>query len=187
MSKKKYWEQFYKKYPSHTLMATDFAHFCLPFMPENAKIIEFGSGNGRDTYFFASLGFKAIGIDYAYAPKAKINCAFYKYNLLNCLRSNPNNKFDVIYSRFFIHSITNKEIDALLKWAKKWFFAEFRAKNDKPILYPKHYRNKVDENRLLAKMIKYGFKIIYYSVSKNMANFKQENPTVVRIIAKKQK
>lgn len=179
---KKYWKQFYKN--KHILQPSSFAIFCLNFIPKSSKIVELGCGNGRDAFFFANKGYKITGVDFATQPKQKENINFIKYDIIKYL-NNTVNIFDIIYTRFFLHSINDNKIDKLLKWSKKLFLAEFRTKGDIPILYKNHYRNKIDGNAFLTKMIKNNFTIIYYSKSRNVAKFKEENPEIIRIIARK--
>lgn len=178
----KYWKQFYKQ--KHIYQPSSFAKFCLSYIPKISNIIEFGCGNGRDTYFFGNEGSKITGIDFACQPIQTRNTNFIKSDITKYL-DNTTNTFDIVYTRFFLHSIKDETIDLLLKWSKGVFCAEFRAKEDTPILYPNHYRNKIDEIDFFNKLIKNDFKILYYFKGKNVAKLKTENPLIIRIIAKK--
>lgn len=180
----KYWSKFYKK--PHILQPSTFAEFCLKYFDETSKIVEFGCGNGRDALFFADKGYKITGLDFACQPIQIKKVNFIKSDIAKYL-NNTKNTFSVIYTRFFLHSIKDNMINKLLKWSKGLFLTEFRAKEDIPILYPNHYRNKIDGNKFLIKMIRNGFKILYYSKSKNVAKFKEENPLIIRIVAEKEK
>ena len=179
MERKQYWGRFYKEVKPPT-KPSSFAKFCIPFIPKDSKIVEFGCGNGRDTYFFHNKDYCIIGIDNA------VNTYLYIYNhsLLEYLEKYEC-KQRTVYSRFFLHSITDYEINKLLKWSNGLFMAEFRADEDIPILYPDHYRNKINGEKFLKKMIKNNFEILYYSKSKDVAKYKNENPIIIRIIAKK--
>lgn len=184
---KKYWKSFYKN--KHIASPTPFAKFVLKYLkkehPNYNSIIDLGCGNGRDTYYFGKMGYNIIGIDSANKPKDKKNIIFKQMDLKEFFL-NINN-YDVVYSRFFIHSITNKEIDLLLDWAKNLFVAEFRAKEDIPILFKKHNRNKIDGNKFLKTLINKNYEILYYTKSKNLAKYKNENPIIIRVIAEKLK
>lgn len=178
---KEYWEKFYKGFKIKS--PSSFARFSLKFIPKNSIILDLGCGNGRDSYFFAKKGFKVIGIDYAYCPKNIKNAFFIKTNFEDFIAvySEPR----VIYTRFFIHSITDEQINKLLKWGKGLFLSEFRSKEDKPLLYTNHVRNFVDENKFLEKLLKQCYKILYYCKSKGLAKLKKEDPLIVRIIAER--
>lgn len=182
---KKYWKKFYKN--KHIITPTSFAKFIAKYLKNNFpiynSIIDLGCGNGRDTYYFGKKGYNIVGIDSANLPKNKQNTKFKKIDL-NKLILNDNN-YDIVYSRFFIHAITNKEIEKILKWTKNLFIAEFRAKIDTPILFKSHYRNRVSGNNFLKNLINKKYEILYYIKSKNLARYKIENPIVIRIIAKK--
>jgi len=180
-----YWNNFYKN--SHLLKPSSFTKFVKPFLPKSGKIIEFGCGNGRDTYHWAKEGYTIVGIDSSNQPMNKTNVTFIKSDLIKYTRNYNCNLYDIVYSRFFLHSINNTEIDLLLNWSSGLFIAEFRAKEDVPLLYPNHYRNLIDGNDFLNLLIEKQFNIIHYSKSNGVAKFKQENPIVIRIIAKKEK
>ena len=50
---KKYWNKFYKK-DTVTNKHSDFAEFCFKeYIPQKSTILELGSGNLRDAYFFS--------------------------------------------------------------------------------------------------------------------------------------
>lgn len=181
--KQSYWKEFYKN--QDILKHSSFSKFCLNYIHHNSKIIEFGCGNGRDTYFLGKIYGDIKGVDYACKPIDINNIKFIQSDLITYLENNKNT-FDTIYSRFFLHSITNNEINKLLNWSKGLMCLEFRAKNDIPILYPDHYRNIIDENNLLIKILSKGFDLIYYSKSYGVAKYKKEDPLIVRIIAKKE-
>jgi ubiquinone/menaquinone biosynthesis C-methylase UbiE len=182
---KQHWDNFYKKGKA-PLQPTEFAKFCLRFIPKGASVVDLGCGNGRDTYFFAKqkniLG--AEGIDVSANNKWTSKARFEKEDFKNEL------DFDyaeVIYSRFFIHSIDTFSITRLLEMMIKdqYFMAEFRVKGDEPKLYKDHKRNLVDSDWFLQLLMAYGFEIIYFEKGKGMAKYKTEDPLVIRVISKK--
>jgi hypothetical protein len=63
--------------------------------------------------------------------------------------------------------------------------AEFRIKGDKPKLFKDHERNLIDGKWLIDELKKNGFEIIYSKKGRNMAKYKNENPLVGRVIAKR--
>lgn len=179
-----YWKEFYKN--KHIITPTKFAIFVGNYLKENfpkyISMIELGCGNGRDTYYFDKLGFNVVGIDSAYKPRIKKNIMFKQMDLNDLFLMN--NNFDVVYSRFFLHSINNIEIFKLVNWTKKLFVAEFRAAEDTPLLFKNHYRNKIDEYKFLNILLSKNYEILYYIKAKNLAKFKKENPIIIRIIAR---
>lgn len=182
---KKHWDNFYKRKKA-PLEPTEFAKFCLRFIPNGSSIVDLGCGNGRDTYFFSKqrkvLGAK--GIDSSTNNKWTRKARFENEDFKNEL------DFDyaeVIYSRFFIHSIDTFSIMSLLKMMIKdqYFMSEFRVKGDEPKLFKDHKRNLVDSDWFLQLLVSNNFEIIYFEKGRGMAKYKNEDPLVIRVIAKK--
>jgi hypothetical protein len=92
---------------------------------------------------------------------------------------------DVVYSRFFLHSISNDEITEIVKLTRGYFCAEARAIGDQPVVYPEHDRNYIDGEWLRNTLIENGFEIEHYEVARGLAPYKDEDPLLVRIIAKR--
>jgi SAM-dependent methyltransferase len=175
-----YWEEYYRnEQPS------DFAKFCLTKIPHDtvAKIADVGCGNGRDAYFFGSLGHSVMGFDFAFKPRNSWGVDFYKLSINKLVKENYD--FDIIYSRFLLHSITPREIEKLIKWSKGTFMAEFRDAEDKPKLFKKHKRTKVNGEWVKSILEYNGFEIIHYQREKGLAKYRGEDPLIVRVIARK--
>ena len=175
---KKYWKEYYQD-----LEPTPFAKFCIAYILPRDKIIDFGCGNGRDSYFFASHDNRTHGIDYASKPRHSNNVAFWR-EPLEYILAEPCGKYQV-YSRFFLHSITKQQIQELIKWSQNLFMAEFRDAEDIPKLYKDHKRTKVEGEWVKKLLINNGFEILYYKKGRNMAKYKGEDPLCVRVIARK--
>ncbi len=181
---KEYWEKFYR---DNKIISepTEFAKFCLPYIPNNTLLLDIGCGNGRDTYFFAEKDnvIGAYGIDTAILNKHNEKVAFGQMSFteldITC--------FNVVYSRFFLHSITYNEVfDIITKLQPdQLFMAEYRIVGDEPKLYPDHKRHLVDHDKLFNDLASAGFEILYQATGRDMAKYKTENPLVGRIIAKK--
>lgn len=142
-----------------------------------------GCGNGRDSYLFSQLGHSVLGIDYAFKPRETFNASFLNLELKDLLKENRT--FDVIYSRFFLHSISNKEIIEFVKWSKGLFMAEFRVKGDKPTIFSNHERNLIDIKWLEDVLRKNSFHIKHSTTSREYAKYLKEKPLIGRTIAEK--
>lgn len=178
---KKMWQSFYESdrdnYP------TDFAKFCSEFIPPGSRVVDLGCGNGRDTYYFAEKGHKVQGVDYATMPKDYQKATFLPFNLSQIIHNGCG--WDVIYSRFFLHAITETDVKRLVMWSRGLFMAEFRCVGDKPKLYADHKRTFINPEKLINMMIHLGYEIIYFYKGNNLASYKDENPLVGRIVAKR--
>jgi len=183
---KNYWEKFYKEY-NLTKSPTNFAKFITKFIKKDKiSVCDLGSGNGRDSYYFGKK-WKVIGVDYAVLPKDKNNVHFVKESLNDFIKKNKC-KADLVYTRFLFHDIDNKLINKILKWSKNIFATEFRSiKNRYEDKYFKHKRIYRTNKKVLELLWKNNYRIIYFQESRNFAKFKEKNPLVVRIIAKKKK
>ena len=184
---KQYWSDFYKN--KHELKPTLFAEWCLDKIPKKSFIFDLGCGNGRDSYYFATQGHHVAGIDYAVQPADKANVrdkvSFYKLSIDELTRGLRPQETTVIYSRFFLHSITGKEINKLLKWSRGVFMAEFRSDKDEPMVYKNHKRNLINANEILIKLMANGFQVVYFMEGQGLAPYKTEDPVVIRLIATK--
>ena len=184
----KYWKQFYKKNEAPTEPST-FARFCIKYINKNDLILDLGCGNGRDTRFLGKYCRIAIGIDLGIEneSKEKDNCIFIQEDFKRSNIFNKAENINIYYTRFFLHSIPDKDIKLILDRLKKnsLIMIECRAKEDNPILYNNHDRNLIDYDWLLNELILRNFKIIHKEKNIGLAKYKNEDPCIIRIIAKK--
>ena len=201
----KHWNYFYKK-KKLTIKPTNFAKFCLNYLNKTEMVYDVGCGNGRDVVFFNNNNIQCYGID---SSKIAINNNKKKFkrlrkkfimaNFCNYKFSNKSKNNLSIYSRFTIHAIKKKDENLFFKTilSKKnlnYLFIETRTIYDD--LYGKgikigkdqfingHYRRFIDPQDF-KKKLKRKFNISYFKISRDFAKFKNENPCVLRIVAKK--
>ena len=85
-----------------------------------STVIDIGCGNGRDSLFFMDLGFKVIGIDASKKAIESIQSKLRSPTLFFCrkisdpkfislLKDHIDSSGCLVYSRFFLHSITDDE------------------------------------------------------------------------------
>ena len=203
-----YWETYYGK--NSKFKESSFARFVFNKIKDKKKyknLVDIGCGNGRDSVFFNKKKLDVLGIDISTSAIKK-----------NSLRSNKklrfknfdvekdimSKKFDLIYSRFFIHAINEKAENNLLKLIKKikkkgtLIFLEFRNHKDRIFNVKKlkkdneiiefekgHYRRIIDPKKFKEKFVKnLKCEIIYHKSSKNLSIVKNDNPHLTRIIFK---
>lgn len=202
----KYWNKFYKK-KSITKEST-FAKFTYKrIINKKAKILDIGCGNGRDSYFFNKKGFEVTGIDISQKvieknSKNKIkNLLFKKFDIG---KDKINDKFDIIYCRFFVHTVDELLENKLIKLIKDSknkktivffefrnfkdkIFGTFKAKDhNKVIEFEKgHFRRIINPKIFKEKFLsKTKSKLIYQKNGINLSIVKKDNPNLSRMIFK---
>ena len=180
-----YWGNIYNT-NSIITSPSNFAYFIQDyFKNDKLNILDCGCGNGRDSYYFSNYNI-VHGIDSSFIPKNKKNCTFEKADFCKYNKY----KYDLIYSRFTFHSITNEQQETFLKSinSNTYLCIETRSdksKNIEKIFGDNHFRNYTNKNYLLNLLKKYNFDILYIEEKKDFAKYKNENPICIRVICKK--
>lgn len=194
-----YWNNFYKKFSIQK--ESNFAKFVIKHTIKNKTLIDIGCGNGRDTLFFIKKNIKALGIDKSITAisRNKNKKNFKNINIFKNYKK-INQKFDYIYARFFIHTISKGEELVFLKIMRhlsksnSTVFLEYRT--DKDTLIQKglkisenervygHYRRFINVKNFCQNLKKFKFKILYCKQSTNFSKFKNEKPHICRLILK---
>ena len=202
-----YWNDFYSK--DIRFKESSFARFVLKNVTNHKKIklIDIGCGNGRDSFFFNKKGFDVLGIDISQTViKKNSQISNKKISFLNfdVEKDTISKKFDIIYSRFFIHALSEKgeckfiQLVNKLKKNNTLIFLEFR--NSKDPIFNKfenknhndfinfgngHYRRFIDTKKFVTNFLKKTkSKNIYLRSSKNISVLKKDNPNLSRAIFK---
>lgn len=180
-----YWNQFYKD-EKGILESSDFSKFITDyFKGEKFFILDAGCGNGRDSYYL-SKKHNVIGCDLSSKPKNKKHCLFLEEDMV-LVDKEP---YDLIYSRFSFHSISDENQINFLKSIKKETILcietrSIKGKDTYRLFGDTHYRNLTDINYLHSLLKEYNFEILYEYEGDNIAIFQNENPICIRIICKK--
>ena len=201
---KNFWEKYYRKnrepYPE-----SPFAEFIAPRLKKGQRLIELGCGNGRDAIFFNSLGLDVLGVDQCDQEVAYLTENFSSgklaFMVADFTQMPLGKKYDHAYSRFTLHSIDEDAEERVLDWAERslnpsgLFHLEVRSVRDDMFKEGRqisaseavtdHYRRFSDIEKLTHKLISKGFSIDYSIESTGLAPYGQEDPAVIRIIAKK--
>lgn len=211
MDDKTYWTNYYAENSKPTNAST-FAEFILPKLEENKNLIELGCGNGRDSLYFSKNNIKVMGIDQVQTEVDFLNEHYGNENIFflcddftNLANSEQdiicNTAFDYVYSRFTFHSINENKENRTLDWIENnlnkggLFLLEARSMKD-PMFkqgetlsetenFTNHYRRYMDLNKMVDKLESRNFEIIFKIEDNNLAVYKDDNPYVIRIIAKK--
>lgn len=204
-----YWNSFYEsefKIESPSL----FAKYVSNYLHKGLSLLDLGCGNGRDSLLFEKNGLQVTAID---ASDFIIEDLRKKYSNRNinficddfvCSSVLYEQEYDYCYSRFSLHAINEiQELELLgnlYKCLKKggYFFIEVRSIRDEiygkgkqvgrnAYIYEGHYRRFIDKEELEEKLFSVGFNIEYSSEKRNFAPLGENNPYIIRIVAKKER
>lgn len=205
MNDKYYWEQYYKKNPNPVDPST-FAKFTSGFLLPEKSLIELGCGNGRDSVFFANKGVNVTAIDQVETEMDYLNHKYSLYNLDfkadDFTNLGTDKTYDYVYSRFTLHSINEEAEYRVLKWIGSQlndnglFFLEVRSIND-PMFHKgekisstenvtTHYRRYLDFEETINKIERNGLTIVYRLESQGLSVYKDDDPMLIRLVAKKE-
>lgn len=175
-----YWDNFYKNFKEEK--PSDFARFIFEseIIGKNDWILDIGCGNGRDAIFFKRFYKNVFGVDSADLDIIEFEC--FKSDIQEFIKKSC--CFDVVYSRFFFHSIPPELTQKIIEWNKNWIVAEFRVKEDIPLLFKDHERYLVDAEWFKA-MLEKTHDIHYFQISKGWSKYMGEDPLLARVIAKR--
>lgn len=206
-----YWNEFYKNL--NISVPSQFCVMVAVEIPKNATILEFGCGNGRDSLYLASQGYKVAAIDLSeeaitkctdIAKSQKFSHAKFQVgsldsdddiaSLFETARRLADDDEDVIgYSRFVMHSINDeqeasfiKNLQSTMLSGEKIYF-EFRSSEDEKLqkTYENHYRRFVNTEKFIERLTNHGFNLDYSITGQGMAKYKTEDPFVSRLIFSK--
>lgn len=199
-----YWNDYYASSQVKLLPPSQFAAFIASEVTKDFHILDVGCGNGRDSLFFSSQGYKVVGIDRSDAAidncraaadarglNAGFHCAGVDELPAYDMSDLPTGNAVLVYARFFLHALPEELEDKLLTWIVSLsekcavrFAAEFRT--DKDASLPKstseHYRRYINPNDFLAKLIRAGFKIDYSVEGFGFAKYKNDDAHVARFL-----
>jgi len=208
-TRKNYWSSFYSAHSKYGKLTppSQFAAFVAQELEPESAIFDVGCGNGRDSIFFAEMGFKVIALDASedaikFVTKAArerkienlravlsdINSPVFR-ETLGELKHNK----ACVYARFFLHAISEDEQEAFfsaisdLLQSGNWIAFEYRTAKDQPLKKeaPVHFRRYQPAERVNEKLQDLGFKLLYAIEGQGYAKYKTEDAIVARCLFKK--
>lgn len=207
-----YWNNYYSGVDSAPKEPSAFAVKMLSdYISPDRYLLELGCGNGRDSIYFAENGVSVVAVDSSAKTIENLNSwkrdnkkditfvcdDFTKTNAVY------QQSFDYCYSRFTLHSITEDQEISVIKNVSNAlsregkFFIEVRSINDDiyglgenvgkdAYIYEGHYRRFIRRTELEDRLRKYGnFEVIYSEEKRSFAEYKGNNPPIIRIVAVK--
>lgn len=203
---KNYWENYYKD-SGNTRKPSPFAEWVFEYhLKKDSSLIELGCGNGRDSIFFAQQGINVLAVDQCVeeinALASQVNHPNIKFLAGDFTNLKTEEKFDAIYSRFTLHSITEEDENNVLDWIKNNLKSDGKLliearghKNEiyklgEPVenqphayIYENHYRRFVELKTLNRKLMERGFNIELSTEEKGFAPYNGTNYTFIRVVA----
>ncbi len=207
----KFWNKFYlvKKEIKIPKPSSFGIFFNKKFVKKNNKVLEIGCGNGRDAFLFSKKAKKIIALDKSknaikinllVSKKFKKKIIFLNKDFIEIYKI-KRIEFDILYARFFLHTINYKQENELFKLInflkKKHKFIvgmEFRTSKDalikkgkyinKNTRFTDHYRRFISVPKFLKKIKKNNFEILYIKQGINLSKTENENPNLCRLIFK---
>jgi hypothetical protein len=186
LNDKKYWITFYST--TNNIGCSDFCIFVMDYFKDKKilNILDCGCGNGRDSYSLSNISNVDAVDNCGFLPTNRNNVKFLVDDFVTINKS----KYDLIYSRFTFHSITNEQHISFLDTinVNSYLAIETRSKkseNDDVFHGKTHYRNYTDIDYLKNILTLKKFEIIFIIEDKNFAKYKNENPICIRVLCKK--
>lgn len=210
---KTYWDKFYASWVIN--VPSQFGVFVATELLDKNIVVEFGSGNGRDSLYFATLGHIVVAMDISKEAIQKCNSSVDTQGIehaefiegdiaksedvkeaISIAREYANKEGTnlVFYSRFVMHTLDDDQeksflssLFSVMRPGEKVYF-EFRSQEDSSLLkhYGNHFRRYVDAIRFTKDLTNdYDMDIDYRIIGQGMAKYKEEDPFVARIIATK--
>lgn len=209
LNRSQYWDAYYKKRKA-PINPSSFALFCNEnFLDKNCHILEFGCGNGRDSFYFSKTH-RVTAIDDSSvvveanrtrATQEGILSIDFLHGEFGLKINGLPGEVDAVYARFVMHAMN---VDAetralneswrLLRDGGK-LFLEFRTIKD-PLMakgehlgeserITDHYRRFIDFNEFCEKLISLGFVLEYVIEKQGLAAYGNDDPIVDRVVATK--
>lgn len=192
MLDKIYWNQFYKKHQKQNVSPSDFCCFVLNFLPQLTtkplRILDAGCGSGRDSYTMGADTHTVVAVDTSgFLPQNTHNVIFFNDDFT----THHKDAYDLIYSRFTFHSITNEQQKVFLASIQKRdtiLCIETRSDqsaHEQRVHGDEHYRNFTNYETLRKQLIDHHFNIHYMFEGNDLAVYNTENPVCIRVIAQR--
>lgn len=202
-----YWNQYYMSKPDieHPSL---FALFVGEKIKKGKNLLELGCGNGRDSIYFLRKGIHVTAIDASDSVISELEMKYQNEDIsficddFVCSTAIYMGQYDYCYSRFTIHAINERQEKEMLEnvygvlKSGGDFFIEVRSINDEifgkgkkvgenAYIYQGHYRRFIKKEELENRLKEVGFDITYSEEKRGFAPYKESNPYIIRIVARK--
>jgi len=164
-----------------TTKNSTFAEFCLSYMKQGESVLDICYGNGRDSTFFKDNNLIVSSFDY---ETLDLRDKKPKFSL--------GKTFNNVYCRFVLHCIPEGLEDYVLISAHSVLdiggLLCIEARSDKgevSDVIDQHYRRLIDGEMLRKKLKHLDFEILFEIETAGLSIYNEDDPVLIRIIAKK--
>ena len=203
---RKHWDSFLTKQASQVPAApSPFGRWVAANYPAPHRIVDLGTGTGRDALWFAREGRPVLGIDFSGVSRVRkvshaenLPASFEVLNLydtravlaLGARLSREEEPVD-LYARFTLHALADHgrtNVWRLASMALRHggrFFAEFRTLQDqgRPHFFGPHMRRFLEPDEVVAEIEAAGGHVVHLEQGRGLAPFHDEDPHVCRVVA----
>ncbi len=197
-----YWNKYYK---NHFIdEASPFARFCHEtYLERPMRMVEFGSGSGRDLRFFHHAGHEVTGYDTSEEAVSHIRKSYPDLDMVlgDFSELDAIEGLDIVYSRWTLHSVDEEAGERALKWCARnlpesgLLLIEVRTVNDglfgegrsvgRNAFVTDHYRRFIIPEELKQSLVEMGFDLEYFVEGQGFSVYKGDDPVLLRVVAKR--
>jgi SAM-dependent methyltransferase len=206
----RHWVDFYKSGAARRVPTTPapFATWVADQLEARQHILDVGSGNGRDSVFFAERGHQVTALDATTSARQLTRRLARERGLkVRALELNLNDLFSVlasgarfahletspqIYARFLLDTVEPDTRRNFFRWAQMvqrrggTTYLEFRTWQGtlRARAFPFHYRALLDPHRVIEEIESYGGSVVHREQGVGLAPFEKENPRICRLVVR---
>lgn len=203
---KDYWENFYSSAGAPAEPSLFAQYVAREYLQGNSSVVELGCGNGRDSIYFASKGMRVMAVDQCKHQIRLLNQT-HEGSSVNFVAKDftvmePTNDHNAVYSRFTLHSVSEKSEDRVISWSAAQlktgnpFLIEARGLNNElfgvgkqvegerdAFVHDNHYRRFIHLPQITKKLERVGFSIVQAEEASGFSPYNGTDETFIRVAA----
>ena len=168
-------------------------------------LVDVGCGNGRDTRFFADLGYDVTGLDLVPNASRRVLkelepdrrpevLSFNLESLRQTLAAGARASFSpepvTVYGRFLLHALSDRARQHFWRYTSMALrsggrcYLEFRTDKDtfRRKAFGEHYRRYLDPDLVVGEATAAGARVLHLEQARGLSPFEDENPYLCRMI-----